>query len=94
MEEAIVDIALDLNLLPPEANLQAGVQEDMLTDNRDQAPLLTNGQNSSPASYDWPQNRATRVETLRLNIAAGTYQIDSAELAECIIRNSTHFFGD
>lgn len=91
MEEAIVDVALDLNLLPPETAFRAGVHEDMLTDNRDQAQLLANAQRDSQASRIWPHNRAARIETLRLSIASGTYRIDSAELAQCILRNSTRF---
>ena len=91
MEEAIVDVALDLNLLPAEETLQPGIQEDMLTDNRDQAPFLANAQRDSQASRGWPHDRAARIEALRLSIASGTYQIDSAELAQCILRNSTRF---
>jgi anti-sigma28 factor (negative regulator of flagellin synthesis) len=91
MEEAIVDVALDLNLLPAEEHLQPEAQEDMLTDNRDQAQHLAHVQESSQASCRWPQDRAARVETLRLSIANGAYHVDSAELAECIVRNSTRF---
>jgi len=91
MEEAIVDVALDRNLLPPEATLQAEVQEDSCTNKRDQAQLLTTVQNSGSVSHRWPQSRAARVEALRLSVADGTYQVDSAELAECILRNSTRF---
>lgn len=91
MEEAIVDVALDLNLLPSEVDLQAGAREDMLTDNRDQAQLLANAQKGSQASRGWPQNRAARIEALRLSIASGIYRIDSTELAQCILRNSTRF---
>ncbi len=91
MEEAIVDVALDLNLLPSESTFQTGVCEDMLTDNRDQAQFLANAQRDSHASHIWPHNRAARIEALRLSIASGTYHIDSAELAQCILRNSTRF---
>lgn len=111
MEEAIVDVALDLNLLPPESP-QAEAQPEMRTDHRDQAQLLatvpqveqapspggsTEQHSSSPADYNegqakrWPQNRATRVETLRRRVANGTYQIDSVALARSILRNSTRF---
>jgi anti-sigma28 factor (negative regulator of flagellin synthesis) len=91
MEEAIVDVALDPNLLPSEASLPVEVQEDRCTDKQDQAQLLAHVQNSSLASHRWPQDRAARVEALRLSLANGTYQPDSAELAECIVRNSTRF---
>ena len=91
MEEAIVDVALDLNLPPSEEHFQPGVQEDMLTDNRDQAQHLAQVQKGSQASCRWPQDRAAWVETLRLSIANGAYHVDSAELAQCIVRNSTRF---
>lgn|SRR5690242_10085382 len=91
MEEAIVDVALDLNRLPSGAEPQAGVSGEMCTDNRDQAQLLTNMQKGSQASRGWPQNRAAWVEALRLSVVSGSYRIDSAELAQCIVRNSTRF---
>ncbi len=91
MEEAIVDVALDLNLLPAEEMLQPGIQEDMLTDNRDQAQHLAHVHKDSQASCRRPQDRAARVENLRLSIANGAYHVDSAELAQCIMRNSTRF---
>lgn len=91
MEEAIVDVALDLNLLPSEAAPQTEAPEDMFTDNRDQAQPLANRQKGRQASRSWPHNRAARVESLRLSISNGVYQIDSAELAQCILRNSTRF---
>jgi len=111
MEEAIVDVALDLNLLPPESP-QSEAQPETRTDHRDQAQLLATvpqveqapspgGSNEqlsgSPADDNegqarlWPQNRATRVETLRRRVANGTYQIDSVALAHSILRNSTRF---
>lgn len=40
MEEAIVDVALDLNLLPPEHIHQQEAQQGIRTDHRDQAQLL------------------------------------------------------
>lgn len=91
MEEAIVDVALNLNLLPSEIAFQTEVHEDMLTDNRDQAQLLANAQRDRQDPRIWPHNRAARIEALRLSIASGTYQIDSAELARYIARNSTRF---
>jgi anti-sigma28 factor (negative regulator of flagellin synthesis) len=91
MEEAIVDVALNLDLLRSETAFQMGVYKDMLTDNRDQAQLLANAQRENQASHSWPHNRAARIEALRLSIASGAYQIDSAELARCIVRNSTRF---
>ena len=91
MEEAIVDVALDLNPPPSEYLFQPGVQEDMLTDNRDQIQLPFNVQNSQEASRPWLENRTDRVEALRRSIASGTYQIDTPELASCILRNVTHF---
>lgn len=39
----------------------------------------------------WPEERAARVEALRACVANGTYVIDSAELARCLLRNATRF---
>ena len=91
MEEAIGDIALDLKPPPSECSIQPGVQEDMLTDNRDQAQLSPGVQNGSEASALWSQNRADRVEALQVSVASGTYRVDTAELALCILYNTTHF---
>lgn len=91
MEEAIVDVALNPDLLPGEVSLPLEAQEDRYTDKQDQAQLLANAQNSSPASHRWPQTRAARVEALRVSLANGTYRLDSAELAECLVRSSTRF---
>jgi hypothetical protein len=91
MEEAIVDVALDLDLLRSETAFQMGVFEDMLTDNRDQAQPLANAQRENQASHSGLHDRAARIEALRLSIVSGVYQVDSAELARCILRNSTRF---
>ncbi|HEY1352854.1 MAG TPA: flagellar biosynthesis anti-sigma factor FlgM [Ktedonobacteraceae bacterium] len=91
MEEAIVDVALDLDLLRSETAFQMGVFEDMLTDNRDQAQPLANAQRENQASHSGPHDRAARIEALRLSIVSGVYQVDSAELARYILRNSTRF---
>lgn len=91
MEEAIGDIALDLKPPPSERSIRLGVQEDMLTDNRDQAQFSHGAQKGSEASALWPQNRADRVEALQLSVASGTYHVDTAELALCILYNTTHF---
>lgn len=91
MEEAIVDVALDLTLPLSECCVQPGAQGDMLTDNRDQGQLPSRAQKGSEVPDHWPQNRTARVEALRLSIAAGTYHIDMSDLARCIMRNSTHF---
>jgi len=91
MEEAIVDVALDLNSLSSECSIQMRDQEGMFTNNPDQAQFLPDTQQGYQTSNCWPQNRADRVENLRLSVAAGTYRIDSARLALCILRNSTHF---
>lgn len=90
MEEAIVDVALDLNLRPPE-HVQADARQGMSTDNQDQAQLLARVPEDSQASSHWPRSRAARVEALRLSVANGTYRVDSADLAQCILRNSTRF---
>lgn len=89
MEEAIIDSTLDLT--PPEYSVRSGVQEDMLTDNRDQAQFLASVQKGCLASRRWPQNRAARVEMLRQRVTSGVYHVDSTELAQCIWRNSTRF---
>lgn len=113
MEEAIVDVALDLNLLPPEHIHQQEAQQGIRTDHRDQAQLLATVLQAeqactpSPGSAkqlircsprperEWAssrsQNRAARVETLRQCVANGSYHVDNAELARCILRNSTRF---
>jgi anti-sigma28 factor (negative regulator of flagellin synthesis) len=91
MEEAIVDVTPDLNLPPYERPVQSGDQENMLTDNQDQTQLLASDQKGLEASSQCSERRATLVESLRLSVAAGTYHIDSAELALCILHNSTHF---
>ncbi|HLI68837.1 MAG TPA: flagellar biosynthesis anti-sigma factor FlgM [Ktedonobacteraceae bacterium] len=85
----MVDSVPDLDLLPSESALQAGVQEDMFMDRQDQARFLISVQKQ--AAHCWPQNRAARVEALRLSIAAGAYRVDSAELAQCVLRNFTRF---
>jgi anti-sigma28 factor (negative regulator of flagellin synthesis) len=38
-----------------------------------------------------PEERAARVEALRIRVANGAYVIDSAELARCLVRNATRF---
>jgi hypothetical protein len=85
MEEAMVEVALDLNPPPSGCLIQPGVQGDILTNNRDQV------QKGYEATHRWPRNRGAQVEALRLSIASGTYQVDTTELALCILRNSTHF---
>jgi anti-sigma28 factor (negative regulator of flagellin synthesis) len=89
MEEAIGDVSLDLKPPPSECCFQPGVQEDMVTDNRDQAQLPLGVQEE--ASRLWLLNRAAQIEALRLSIVSGTYQVDTAELALCILYNTTHF---
>ncbi len=92
MEEAIVDSTLDLNLSPAEYSIQSGVQGDMRTDTGDQAQFLTSVQKGcQEAVSQWPQTRAERVESLRQRVTSGVYQVDSAELAQCIWNNSTRF---
>ncbi|HET8845107.1 MAG TPA: flagellar biosynthesis anti-sigma factor FlgM [Ktedonobacteraceae bacterium] len=91
MEEAIVDVAVDLNM-PPAGNIrQPEVQEITLTNNRDVVQFPSGAQTGVEEDDPALRNRAARVEALRLNIAAGTYQIDNAELALCLLRNSTRF---
>ena len=111
MEEAIVDVALDLHL--PGRDTQEGGQQGTHTDHRDQAQLLAPAPQSEPVSSAsdedgkqhasalpqrneglpdlWPEERAARVEALRERVANGTYVIDSAELARCLLRNATRF---
>ncbi len=113
MVEAIVDVALDLNLHLSEPNTQEEVQQCTRTDHRDQAQLLAtapqaeqiftvSGEDSTQHASDvppgndeisalWPQERAARVEALRECVANGTYVVDSAELARCLLRNATRF---
>lgn len=89
MEEAIIDVALDLNPPPSECSIQSGVQEAMLTDNRDSVQSPAGAHHGQ--DHQWSQERLDRVEALRLSIASGTYQVDTTELALCILRNATHF---
>jgi anti-sigma28 factor (negative regulator of flagellin synthesis) len=91
MEEAIVDVALDHTTPPVEKALQPGVQEAMLTTNRFSIQIPPGAQKGVEEADLSLRKRAVRVEALRLDIAAGTYQIDTTELAFCILRNSTHF---
>jgi anti-sigma28 factor (negative regulator of flagellin synthesis) len=113
MEEAIVDVALDLHLHSSEPNAQEDVRQGTRTNHQDQAQLLSLGprveqvssipneddkpQTSSLSGWNeempspWPQDRAARVEALRACVANGTYAIDSADLARCMLRNSTRF---
>ena len=44
------------------------------------------------AAQRWPQSRRARLATLRTQVEAGTYQIDSQELARCMLSNETRFF--
>ena len=44
------------------------------------------------ASQRWPRSRMTRLATLRTQVEAGTYQIESQELAQCMLVKETHFF--
>ena len=44
------------------------------------------------AAQQWPQSRRTRLAALRTQVEAGIYQIDSQELAQCILINETRFF--
>jgi anti-sigma28 factor (negative regulator of flagellin synthesis) len=88
MEEAVGDVALDPNPPPSECVTQPGVQEDILTDNRDQIQLPTGAQPDN--AWHCSPSRAERIEALRLCIASGTYQVDTTELAVCILHNATH----
>ncbi len=106
MEEAIVDVALDLNLLPAGHHPSGDAQQDRRIDQRDQAQLLATvphtGQ-ASPAQVElpldqqqetsptWVRNRAARIENLRQCVADGSYHVDIADLTHCILRNSTRF---
>lgn len=44
------------------------------------------------AAQHWPQIRITRLTVLRTQVQAGTYQVESQELAKCMMVNETHFF--
>lgn len=91
MEEAIVDVALDFTLPPAETIFQPEEQETMLVNNRDVVQFLPGTQKGVGESDLAQKSRVVRVEALRLNIAAGTYHIDTTGLALCLLRNSTHF---
>lgn len=91
MEEAIVDVALDLDPLPAGDVRRQEAQEAMLNNNRNAVQFLSGTQKGVEGADLALKRRAARVEALRLNVAAGTYQIDSTALALCLLRNSTHF---
>lgn len=91
MEEAMVDNTLDLNLLPAEYTFQAGVQRDEDTNRGEQAQLLSSTSQGCLVTGQWPLIRAQRVEILHQCVTSGIYRVDSAELAQCIWDNSTHF---
>jgi hypothetical protein len=92
MDEAIIDVALDLNPPPSECSVQPGVREDMLTDNRDKVPAPSGVPHDPPTTNQRSEEqRSERVKALRLSIASGTYQVDTADLALCILRNITHY---
>ena len=44
------------------------------------------------AAQHWPQSRRSRLEALRTQVEACTYQIESQELAQCMLVKETHFF--
>ena len=44
------------------------------------------------AAQRWSQSRKARLAELRTQVEAGTYQIDSQELARCMLSNETSFF--
>ena len=43
------------------------------------------------AAQRWPQERNARIEELRSLVKSGSYRIDSAAVAECLLNNETHF---
>lgn len=92
MEEVIVDSMPDLHVLPAECLVQAGVQGERGPNTGDQAQFPISVQKGCPALSQWPQNRAQRVELLRQYVISGAYRVDSAELAQSIWHNATHFF--
>ena len=53
---------------------------------------LPMGKPGRQASQHWPQGRRTRLGVLRTQVEAGTYQIESQKLAQCMLINETHFF--
>jgi anti-sigma28 factor (negative regulator of flagellin synthesis) len=46
------------------------------------------------ASQRYSRSRATRIETLKAQIEAGTYHVDSLALAERVLVNETHFLDE
>jgi anti-sigma28 factor (negative regulator of flagellin synthesis) len=43
------------------------------------------------AAQRWPEERLARVEELQKQIEEGTYTIASKVIAECMLKNETHF---
>jgi anti-sigma28 factor (negative regulator of flagellin synthesis) len=43
------------------------------------------------AARHWSRSRSARIEKLRTQVEAGTYQINSTTLAESILKNEDHF---
>ena len=91
MEEAIIDSALDLDLPPVDCSAQLGAQGEMIMERENPAGLRAGTQKSGPQTSHRPQNRTDRVEVLRQRVIAGSYHVDSTELAQCIWHNSTRF---
>jgi len=42
----------------------------------------------------WSQERAARIEELRAQVRAGTYKVDSREIAQSMLQNQTHFLDE
>jgi anti-sigma28 factor (negative regulator of flagellin synthesis) len=87
MEEAIVDVALDLNLQPAESTSQEEAQQGMRTDHRDQAQLLATvpqvEQAPSVPSGDEKQ-QSSCLSTQDQEVSAPFWQGDMSERNEAV----------
>ena len=83
----------DLQMLHMQESLQlsqfGGEVPPTLYESSAELPALEPG---IQAAQRWPQSRRTRLAALRTQVEAGTYQLESQELAQCVLINETHFF--
>jgi anti-sigma28 factor (negative regulator of flagellin synthesis) len=94
MEEAIVDVALDLNLPPAENRSQQGAQQGMCSDHQDQAQLLASvppvEQVSTPL---WSQEQPASCPPERNQELAGSWSHQRAARVEALrqcVANGTY----
>jgi len=88
MEEAIVDVALDLNLQPAEPTPQEEVQQGMRTDHRDQAQLLATVpqvEQAPSASSEDEKQQSSCLATQDQEVSAPLWQGDMPERDQAVV---------